>query len=112
MPLIDLSNPFNVLIALILFVLTLILAKETKRSTLMCIMLLVFLTIIVGHTIEYILMPDIPQEISKILINSITTDYIFVFLSYISYLWLDNIECVDKKEKSIDDSLRWFWKKV
>ena len=45
-PIIDLSNPLNVLVALILYILVLFLAKEIKRSNVACIMLLAFLTII------------------------------------------------------------------
>ena len=51
MPIINLSEPFNILVALFLYVLVVILAKEIKRSNITCIMLLAFLTIIVGHCI-------------------------------------------------------------
>ena len=112
MPLINLSNPFNILVALVLFVLTLLLAKETKRSTVVCIMLLVFLTIISGHGIEYFMLQNPTQEVANVLLHSITVDYIFITISFIAYLWMDDIECKDKKMKNIDDSLAWFWKKV
>ena len=112
MPVINLSNPFNVLIALVLFVLTLILAKETKKSTVMCIMLLAFLTIITGHSIEYFMIKNPTQEVANTLLHSITVDYVFITISFLAYLWIDDIECKDKKMKSIDNSLKWFWEKV
>lgn len=112
MPLINLSNPFNVLVALVLFVLTLMLAKETKRSTVMCIMLLAFLAIITGHSIEYFLIQNPTQEVANALLYSITVDYVFIAASFLAYLWIDDIECKDRKMKSVDDSLRWFWEKV
>ena len=43
---------------------------------------------------------------------TITKIFIFVFLSFISYLWIDDIEAKERKVKSIDNSLEWFWKKV
>lgn len=112
MPIFDLSEPLNVLIALILFVLVVILAKETKRSDVTCIMLLVFLTVIVGHCIEYVAVNDPTGEITTTIANCITVDFIFILLSFLSYLWADNIEAQDRKIKSIDNSLDWFWKKV
>lgn len=112
MPIINLSDPFNILIALILFVLILILAKEMKKSNVICILLLAFLTIIASHCIEYVTIEDITGEITPIIARCIAVDFIFVFLSFISYLWIDDIEAKDKKIKSIDNSLDWFWKKV
>ena len=87
MPIINLSEPFNILVALILYVLVVFLAKEIKRSNVTCIMLLAFLTIIVGHCIEYILAVD--STIAKTLSNCIAVDFVFVFLSLLhSYGWM------------------------
>ena len=35
-----------------------------------------------------------------------------IFISYASYLWVDDVETKAKKKKSIDNSLEWFWKNV
>ena len=112
MPIINLSNPFNILVALILYILVLYLAREIKRSNVTCIMLLAFLTIIVGHCIEYVMIQDPTGVITSTLANCIAVDFVFTFLSFIAYLWMDDVETKDKKLKSIDNSLDWFWKKV
>lgn len=112
MPIINLSNPFNILVALILYILILFLAKEIKRSNVTCIMLLAFLTIIVGHSIEFVMVQDPTGQITSTLANCIAVDFVFIFLSFIAYLWMDDIEAKDRKIKSIDNSLDWFWKKV
>lgn len=112
MPLINLTDPFTVLVALVLFVLVLFLAREIKRSNVTCIMLLVFLTIIAGHGIEYALVKDPTGQITTTLARCITMDFIFIFLSFLAYLWTDDIEAKERKIKSIDNSLDWFWKKV
>ena len=112
MPIINLSEPFNILVALILYVLVVFLAKEIKRSNVTCIMLLAFLTIIVGHCIEYVLVQDPTGKITSILANCIAIDFVFVFLSFIAFLWMDDVESKDRKIKSIDNSLEWFWKKI
>lgn len=112
MPIINFSNPFNVFVALVLFVLILFISKEVKKSILTCIMLLVFLTIIVGHCIEYVIVQDPTGLITSNLAKCITVDFVFILLSFISYLWIDDIETKEKKLKSIDNSLDWFWKKA
>ena len=112
MPIIDLSNPFNILVALVLYILVLFLAKEMKKSSVTCIMLLVFLTIIAGHCIEYVMVKDPTGEITTTLAHCIAVDFVFIFISFIAYLWMDDVEAKEKKLKSIDNSLEWFWKKV
>ena len=112
MPIIDLSNPYYTLVAVILFVLVLFLAKEIKRSNVTCIMLLAFLMIIAGHCVEYVMAGELGQEVLTKLANCIAVDFVFVFLSFIAYLWTDNIEAEETKQKVIGNSLDWFWKKV
>ena len=111
-PIINLSDPYAILITLVLFVLVLWLARETKKSSIVGTMLVVFLAIIVGHSIEYVITQDPTGEIVEIISKSIAMDFIFIFLSFITYLWIDDIESKEKKKKSLDNSLDWFWKKV
>ena len=111
-PIINLSDPYAILITLVLFVLVLWLARETKKSSIEGTMLVVFLAIIVGHSIEYVITQDPTGEIIGIISRSIGMDFVFIFLSFITYLWIDDIESKEKKKKSLDNSLDWFWKKV
>ena len=39
-------------------------------------------------------------------------DFVFILITFFSYLWVDDIEAKVKGTKSIDNSLDWFWKKV
>lgn len=112
MPIINLSDPYSILVALVLFTLTLFLARETRKSAIIAILLIAFLAIIIGHTVEYIMIQDPTGQILSTIARCITMDFIFIFLSFISYLWIDDIEAKEKKKKSLDNSLEWFWKKV
>lgn len=111
MPMINFSAPLPLLVAVILFVLVLWFAKQSKKSAITGIMLFTFLIMLVGHTIEFAI-GNLTAEGTSIVINSIIFDLVFIFLSFISYLWIDDIEAKFKKKKSIDDSLEWFWSKV
>ena len=111
-PIIDFSNGWNVLVALILFVLALVLAKLTNKSTIIGFTLGVFLVLTICHAIEYVYLDKSIIVVKNILSKCLTYDFIFIGLSFISYLWLDDIEAKLNKRKSIDNSLEWFWKKV
>ena len=51
-------------------------------------------------------------ELISTLYKCITFDFLFILMSFISYLWVDDMEARLKKKKSIDNSLDWFWKKI
>ena len=89
MYIINLSNPYAVVIALMFTVLFIILGKEFKKSALPAICLGVFLVLIVIHLFQSFIITD--EAFKSILTKSISVDAIMIFLSYIAYLWLDDI---------------------
>lgn len=110
MYIINLSNPYATVIALMFTVLCVILGKELKKSIIPAICLGVFLVLILIHTFQSLALTD---AIYKAMVTkSLGVDAIMIFLSYIAYLWVDDIETKEKNKKSIDNSLEWFWKKV
>ena len=111
MPMINFTNPLTLLLATLIFVLMLILAKETKKSVITAIMLFVFVGILVTHVILYTT-GAIEQELVSDIIFTMVFDLIFVLISFIAYLWIDDVEAKVKKKKTIDNSLDWFWSKI
>lgn len=105
---IDMSNPIMILVALVYAVLLIFLGVEVKKSISPAIGLFTFIGLLVLHAVEFAINP---QEASMLL-KAISMDFIFIFLLYISYLWVDDIEAKARNKKSIDDSLEWFWKNV
>ena len=112
MPFINFSNPTAILLGVILFLLVLYLGRETKKAWIIGIMLFVFLGLLIGHTVELATVARESEEIYNAVIASAIMDLVFIFLSFISYLWVDDIEVKAGKKKSIDNSLDWFWNKV
>lgn len=110
MYIVDLSTGTGIVIALMTTLLFIILGKEFKKSVLPATCLGIFLVLILIHTYQSFVLTD---AIYKVMVTkSLGVDAIMVFLSYISYLWVDDIETKEKNKKSIDNSLDWFWKKV
>lgn len=112
MPFINFTNPTFILLGLILFLLVLYLGREVKKAWVIAIMLFAFLGLLIGHAVEFVTFASNGEELHEILLVCSTVDLVFIFLSFISYLWVDDIETKLGKKKSIDNSLEWFWNKV
>lgn len=110
MYILDLTQPFGMLVALLVTVFCIALGKEFKKSYLPAVSLGIFLVLILVHTFQSIVLVDAYYK--AIATKSLAIDAIMIFLSYFAYLWIDDIEAKEKNKKSVDNSLEWFWKKV
>lgn len=110
MYIVNLTEPAAILIVLSITVLAIILGKEFKKSIIPAICLFIFLSLILMHVFQLTVLID--EYYKTIVTRSLAIDAIMIFLLYIAYLWVDDIEAKEKNKKSIDNSLEWFWKKV
>lgn len=111
MPLINFTDPFTSLVALSIFLLTLFLSRELKRKWPMMLVLFAILLIACTNTVEYFMAHGNALYL-KTIATCIGIDFAYTFVSFIAYLWMDDIESKERKQKSINSSLDWFWKKV
>lgn len=110
MYIVNLSEPYTIIGALMITLLFIIFGKEFKKTYLPAIPLFVFLALLMIHTFQSTILTD---SMYKAMVTvSMSVDACMIFLSYISYLWVDDIVTREKHKKSIDNSLDWFWKKV
>jgi len=111
--LIDISSPIIILQLVVITVLLIILGRINKRALFPAISLFMFLALLIVHISQYMSSNLIvTAEMRSILTRSITIDFVFILVSFVSYLWIDDIETKFRKKKSIDNSLDWFWSKV
>lgn len=127
MPIIDFTNPFYLISAVILYSLCTYLAKTYKSNTIPCIMLLTFLAMLVGHTIELAVSPT-AADTARLTV-CVVIDEAFTFVSFLSFLWMDRLQVetmlkTTKGKKSAgkkgttreiiikDDGLDILWKQV
>ena len=110
MEIIDISNPVTILLLLAVFVGVIFLGKSTKNSVLSIVMLAVFL----GLLVYYVILLRKPElmDMRTVIVNCMSINFIFLFISFISYLWIDDIEAKKKNKKSVDNSLDWFWRET
>ena len=111
MPMINLTEPGLLFIALLLFVLVLWFSYQSKKSAITGFMLFIFVSLLVLHAFEF-LMGNLTIDGLSATLRSIVFDLVFIFLSFVSYLWIDDMEAKLKKKKSLDNSLDWFWSKI
>ena len=110
MYILDLTNPLVLLATILIYAALMILGKEFKKSALPAVSLFLFLIMLAIYGVQIIISKN--PETNQFIASCIGYNAVLVFLSYISYLWVDDIESKDKNKKSIDNSLDWFWNKV
>ena len=64
------------------------------------------------HTVQLFAFGDFYANSRVILSTSMLYDFGFVLVTYLAYLWIDDIEAKHRNKKSIDNSLDWFWSKI
>ena len=108
----DISNPLTLLLMLAATVLLIFLAQEIKKSYINAISLFAYLVILIVHVAQIATLSEEFRYLSTTISRCIVIDFIFILITFFSYLWVDDIEAKVKGKKSIDNSLDWFWKKV
>ncbi len=106
----NMIHPITLILLLIVTILLIFLGHELKKSYIIAIPLFAFLAILVTHVFQ-IFMTSVETEANK-LTWCIVVDCAFIFITLISYLWVDDIETRAKNKKSIENSLDWFWKEI
>lgn len=106
----NIANPITLILMLAITLILIFLGKETKKGYIVAIALFIFLALLVMHVVQ-ILTPEY-ADYQSTLSNCLAVDFTMILLSFLSYLWVDDIESKEGKKKSIDNSLDWFWNKI
>ena len=109
----NVANPITLILLLAITLILVFLGKETKRGYLTAIALLVFLFFLIWHVGQLlVLTPDL-EELRPTLTSCLVVDFVMILLSFLSYLWVDELESRgNKRKKSFDSGLDWFWGKA
>ena len=108
----DISNILNLLLMLAATILLIFLAQELKKSYIAGIVLFAYLIILVIHAAQLVTLPEEYRDMLPVLARCVAIDFVFIFISFFAYLWVDDIEAKKMEKKSIDNSLDWLWKNV
>ena len=108
----DISNPLTLLLTVAATTLLIFLSQEVKKSYITAGALFIYLIILVVHVGQVATLQEEYRYLITTLSRCIVIDFIFVLMTFFSYLWVDDIETKVKGKKSYDNSLDWFWKKI
>ena len=106
---IDITNVVTLLFLLLGTVLLIFLGHHLKKSFITAVPLFAFLALLILHVFQLM---TLSADYNANLSWCIVLDLAFIFITFISYLWIDDIEAKATNKKSIDNSLEWFWKEV
>ena len=112
MPVIDLTQPLIVFLCLASIICAVFLGHEIKKSVVPAIALIICIILLVIHALQLFVFGNSYQGYEHVLSRSMILDFGFVLITYLSYLWTDDIEAKHRNKKSIDNSLDWFWSKI
>lgn len=112
MPVIDLTQPIVILLFMAAIICAIYLGHEIKRAVVPAIALMICILLLAIHTLQLFIFTESYLEYAEILSASMIFDFGFVLITYLSYLWIDDIESKNRNKKSIDNSLDWFWSKI
>lgn len=108
----DISNPLTLLLAVAATALLIFLSQEVKKSYITAGALFVYLILLIVHVAQVATLQEEYRYMLTTLSRCIVIDFIFVLMTFFSYLWVDDIETKEFGKKSYDNSLDWFWKKI
>ena len=108
----NIANPITLILMLAITLILIYLGKETKKGYFVAFALFVFLGLLIMHVVQILTLTPELVDFKPILTRCLAVDFTMILLSFLSYLWIDDIESKEGKKKSIDNSLDWFWSKI
>lgn len=112
MPVINLTDPLTMILCLAAIIFAIFLGHETKRAIAPAIALIICIGLLIVHALQLFVFGDSYIEYREILSTSFIFDFALILVTYLSYLWIDDVESKFRNKKSIDNSLEWFWSKI
>lgn len=109
----DLTNLLTLFLVLVATVLIIYLSQEIKKSMVAAIPLFAFLIDLIIHTIQMLtLKPEFSYLYSKLSIN-MAIDFTFLLLTFLAYLWADDVEAKAQNKKNINSKgIDWLFKDI
>lgn len=104
------TQPLTVLLLLTATVLLIFLGKEINKPLIPAMALIFFLLLVVWHSVQLCLISYEPYYVS--IRYCIAFELIMVLVTFLAYIWIDNITSKLYNKKTIEDKLDWFWKQV
>lgn len=109
----DLTNLFTISLITIATVLLIYLSQEIKRSFVAAIPLFAFVLDLVIHTIQVLTLKEEFSYLYSTLTANMAIDFVFLLLTFLAYLWADDVEAKEFNKKTLNSKgIDWLFKQV
>lgn len=105
-------NHFEIVVITLATVGVIAFSKKTEKPAFLGALIIAYLGMLLYHT--YILnhLPAIfEQQISNTYL-CLAMDFLWLLISFLGYLWIDDIRGIKLQKKNYDNSMAWFWSKL
>ncbi len=108
----NVANPITLVLMLAITLILIYFGKESKKGYITAISLFIFLGLLLWHVWQMLTLTVELEAFRTTLTSCLTVDFVMILLSFLSYLWVDELESRTGKKKSYESGLDWFWGKV
>lgn len=108
----NIANPITLILMLAITLILIFLGKETKKGYITAASLFGYLALLIWHVVQVMTLTPEFFELKTTLTTCLAVDFTMILLSFLSYLWVDELESRTGKKKSIDSGMDWFWGKI
>ena len=109
----DVTDKVTFVLLLIATILLMYLSRETKNSKIALATLIFFVLDLIIHTVQILTLSESNSYLYSKLCFNMIIDYIFILITYLAYIWADEIEAKYYKKKIIKKSgIEWLFKQV
>ena len=106
------ANPIVLLVCLAILVAVIVISRKIEHIPLLIVAIVVFIGLLIYHSVFLESLVSTEETLISQTYYCIAADLIMLLVAFISFLWVDDIVAKNKKLKSYDDSLSWFWNKL
>lgn len=87
-------------------------AKKIDQPLIAAILIVANLALLIYHSaVLNSIPPELEDAISEVY-TYIAMDFLWLLISFLAYLWIDDVAARKFNRKSYDNSLSWFWEKL
>ena len=108
----DLTNLMTLFLTFVATILLIFLSQEIRKSKIAAIPLIAFLADLIIHTIQALTLKSEYSYLYSTLCKNMLIDFIFVILTFLSYLWADDVEAKANDKETVGHGLDWLFKDV
>ena len=109
----DLTNLLTLFLVTIVTVLFIYLSQELKKSMVAVIPLFAFVVDLVIHTIQTLTLKQEYSDLFGTLTANMAIDFAFLLVTFLAYLWADNVEAKEFNKKTINSKgIDWLFKEI